>query len=91
MKSHEVKYWKTKDGRKIKIVDMTTSHITNSINLLKRVHARYIQETPYPVFNGEMAQFYADRDWLDLVQSTPKEMFPVIEELEEELKKRKRK
>lgn len=36
MKYGEVKYWRTKGGKSIRIVDMTTSHLKNTINMLKR-------------------------------------------------------
>lgn len=36
MKYGEVKYWRIKGGKLIKITDMTTSHLKNTINMLKR-------------------------------------------------------
>lgn len=33
---NDIKYWKTKDGKIIRISDMTTTHIINTIKMLRR-------------------------------------------------------
>lgn len=42
------KVWQTKDGRKIKIEDMETSHIENTINYLSR-NDKVVPELMYTV------------------------------------------
>lgn len=60
-----MKMWKQRDGKKIRIKDMTNSHLMNVIGLLLRYSS---QEKSYslcnfPSFNGEMAQYYAEQEW----------------------------
>jgi hypothetical protein len=81
--------WTTKDGRKIAIKDMTTEHIQNTINLLKRngfisvdTFNLYLS-TPGP--QGEMAQYYFDQE-LDEVLSSPTTEY--LDLFEEELQRR---
>ena len=64
----QTKIWKTKDGRKIRICDMTDQHLLNSIKLLIRAGERVKTEVLnyYPSFNGEMAQMEVDRQ-LDMI------------------------
>ncbi len=51
--------WKTKDGRKLNIKNMKTSHIINCINMLRR----QLWTIPYPKFKGEMAQDCAEKEY----------------------------
>jgi hypothetical protein len=58
--------WKTKDGQKIALGDMTDSHLENTIAMLERRKQAYGDGTDfpcYPNFNGEMAQFFAEKDY----------------------------
>lgn len=84
-----LKKWKTKDGKKIAIKDMETSHIQNALNLLKRKGfisrktLRFYLSTPGP--NGDMAQWAFEQE-LDDVISSPVSSF--IDLFERELSKR---
>lgn len=55
-------YWTTKDGRKIKITDMSDNHLINSIRLLRRVVGKMRLSHEFSGFsmlnfvNGEMAE-----------------------------------
>ena len=86
------KVWKTKDGKEIPIKDMTDSHIVNCVRLLSRAFNRYrldMFDSP-PSLNGEIAQECADREWLWAVtEMTAKDLFPIIEDLMEEVRHRK--
>lgn len=72
---YEKDWWETKDHKKIKISDMETSHIKNTINYLKK-HKDFYDEC------GGWDQesfYYDDNSWL---------VNDKIEELEYELNKR---
>jgi hypothetical protein len=87
------KMWKTKDGRKVRICDMGESHLENTIALLRRAHARYVAEATadYPMFQGEMAQFYAEQEWESAVSSAPEDTYPILIDMREELFRRRNK
>jgi len=52
--------WKTREGKKIRICDMTDEHLLNAIKFCE-LRAKQIKNTvPYPNFNGEMAQMCAE-------------------------------
>ncbi len=71
-------YWKTKEGTKLKISEMETSHLINCANLMirkgfiknkdlilaqrERIHNEVL-ESGFPQFSGEMAQECAERDY----------------------------
>jgi len=57
--------WRTRDRRLVKIADMTDSHLWNTILFLRRCTVRHREQMMAnpPVFNGEMAQMYADQEW----------------------------
>lgn len=84
--------WITKSGKKIRIKDMTTSHLYNTVKLLERKAKQYQQDLPYPCFQGEMAQIYADNEW-DYITSKSIEdlcdlMYPAYTSLVKEYSKR---
>jgi hypothetical protein len=57
--------WTTKDGKKIPVCDMTTAHINNAINMLKR-NLDVMGDFPaYGGFSGDMAQYYAEQEMDD--------------------------
>lgn len=57
------KVWTCKDGTRLRICDMTDSHLNNAIKFLERKASELRIEMPYPSFQGEMAQFYAEREY----------------------------
>ena len=75
-------YWETKDHKMIKIKDMETSHIKNTIELLKRNPTFYDEE--YSFWDGGDADgmYYDYVDNRQLVEDK-------IDELELELRLRK--
>lgn len=83
--------WKTKEGKEIKICDMETSHIENSINMMKRKgfvnREEYLEiVSSYPVMNGDMAQYCAEQEYENwLASHMPSK---ILGELEKELEKR---
>jgi hypothetical protein len=81
--------WKTKDGRKLWIKDMTTSHIRNCMRLLDRSKDNAIFNVlslPYP--NGEMAQDCFDRELDELENAETADLYPVYTSFVKELEKR---
>ena len=71
-------WWETKDHRKIKIEDMDTQHIKNTINYLERHHDFYDR------YYGDMYEPYEHEDNSYLVDKK-------IKELQHELDRRKSK
>lgn len=84
--------WKTRDGREMPIAEMTLSHLENTIRFVERAYARWEDNQAAtispPCFNGEMAQYYAEREWLDAVTAPIEEVYPIYVELVAELKRR---
>lgn len=58
--------WGSLDGP-IRVADMELSHLRNAIAHCRRHRERLCANAfwryPYPNFNGEMAQLYAEQDW----------------------------
>lgn len=75
--------WETKDHKKIKISDMETSHIENTINFLKKHHNFYDEKYGFYDYDDGEA-FYNYEDNSHLVDKK-------IEELQYELDRRKEK
>lgn len=82
------KCWTCKDGRKIKIKDMSDSHLKNTIAMLERAHSSLIENAwaACSILQGEMASYYAEQeiDGLEEVNST----HPLYDDLVEEQNKR---
>ena len=75
-------WWETKDHKKLKIEDMETSHIENTIRYLKNHRNFYDEEFGgYAYDDGEPFYYYDDNSHL---------VDKKIEELEYELNKRKK-
>jgi len=85
------KKWTCKDGRKIRICDMTDSHLANTIAMLERAAPAARQQALNVMYfassclQGEMASYYAEQDIDRLEQSTVEEflsgLFPVYADL----------
>jgi hypothetical protein len=82
------KCWETKDGVILRIRDMRDSHLFNTIAMLEREHARLLNDAPFPDFQGEMAQYYAEQEWERMMSSGPESIFPVYCDLVAEAKRR---
>lgn len=65
LKKFELKYWTTKDNKRIQIKDLDIVHLKNIVNLLQRKFDSAINPmNDYPsLFQGEMAQMYAQQQW----------------------------
>ena len=58
--------WQMRDGTCIEVRSMTTSHIENCIAMLER----NMGSMPYPMFQGEMAQMYAEHEYDSFMDSS---------------------
>lgn len=76
-------YWETKDHRKIKICDMETSHIENTIKYLKK-HTDFYGKT---YFAGWTCDGDGDGQIYDYIDNSDL-VYKKIQELEYELNKR---
>ena len=74
-------YWETKNHCKVKINDMKTSHIKNTINYLKKHRDFYDEYYILGCCNDDDFESFDYEDNSELVEKK-------INELEEELKKR---
>ena len=88
-----MKTWTTKTGEKVPIIKMGDDHLTNTLRMLLR-HAALIQlRTPFPTFNGEMAQYYAEQEYDALMEKTPEDVasdaFPSWDWLLDEAERRR--
>jgi hypothetical protein len=82
------KKWKMQNGTKIRICDMEDSHLLNTIKMLDKMSNIVKRKTPYPNFNGEMAQYCAEQDHDRMLEATPEYFFPIYEDLYNEAERR---
>lgn len=82
------KNWTCKDGRKVRICDMTDSHLANTIAFLERVASQQRQQTINAAYScaatlqGEMASYYAEQDIDRMEQSSDDEwLHPLYDDL----------
>jgi len=75
------KVWTTSDGKRVRICDMTDTHLTNAIKSCRRHHEEAKVALPVPMFGGDMAQFYSDQDYERFMNSDPEETFPLYPDL----------
>jgi hypothetical protein len=84
--------WTMSGGEKIRICDMADSHLLNAERLCRREAAKMRDNLPYPMFQGEMAQFYAERDYERFQDMTDEEVayqeIGVYEDLLKEIARR---
>ena len=92
----QTKIWKCKDGTKIRIRDMESSHLLNTIKMLKR--ATYIRhkesiklgEQMLCILQSEMAIMSVENDLNNMYENEPDPLdyFPIYENLINEAAKR---
>ena len=58
--------WITRDGQNIRIKDLSDTHLRNIIGMLERKAQHTADSCSVPAFQGEMAQFYAESDFMAL-------------------------
>jgi hypothetical protein len=81
MISKQMALWTTKEGKKIRICDMEDSHLLNSIRLIERRVCELKANVDPPSFNGEMAQMHAEQMYLNFMDLTIEDFFPVYGKL----------
>lgn len=83
--------WKMATGQKIRIKDMTDSHLLNTIRMLQRKHQEVCLEAQGAAssFNGEMAQMYAEQEADCVISCGPGYVFDIYGDLVKEAKRRK--
>ena len=84
----QTKVWTTKDGRRIRICNMSSVHISNTIAMLERkteLVTEAMLDEAYGLtsfLQGEMAQFSIECDIRRLEEGvSPSELFPIYENL----------
>lgn len=89
------KVWTCKNGSKVRICDMSNSHLLNTIKLLYKTAAknRNYALCYVPDFQGEMAQYYAEQEWDSLNEMSDLDFafnnYPILENLIEDAERRK--
>lgn len=65
-----------KDGTKIRVCDMTDSHLDNALAMMKRMGNAIQLEAAchFPSFGGEMAQYYAEQEFDRMMEAQPMEL-----------------
>lgn len=79
-------FWTTRNGERLNIRDMETSHLRNCLRLLERrkeSHVKRISLLPEP--SGEMAQLAFEGELEAAMDSSVEELFPVYGKIKEEL------
>lgn len=84
------KIWITKDGTKIRIKDMTDSHLLNTIKMLDRKHSRVILDAYCfaNMLNGEMAQYQMEGEIDRLEEGDASQWCLLYDDLMEEASRR---
>jgi phosphoribosylamine-glycine ligase len=83
------KKWTMANGQKIRICDMTDTHLVNAIKMCEREHERAKATLLFPSFiTGEEASWLAEQDYENFLASGPEESFPLYEDLCEEAYRR---
>ena len=82
------KLWRMHNGKTIRICDMSDSHLENTIKMLRRKVEDIRLEIPFPNFQGEMAQYYAEIEYDYIMDCPDEELIPILEDLEDEQKRR---
>lgn len=91
----QTRLWRTKDGRKIRVCDMDSNHLSHTINMLRRTaEFELLEMGRFTQFlQGEMAQYFAEQDYDRLLSMCQEELCEYIhgdiyEALVEEHKRR---
>lgn len=83
-----IKVWRTKDGRRIPISQMTDNHLANVMNYLRAIYDQKVEESEFVTnYSGEVA------DTMDFISDPVGDIetvFPIYKELKKELKSRNR-
>lgn len=85
-----LKKWAMRDGQKVRIKDMTDSHLVNTIRMLGRKHDDE-KEAAWSVLStlqGEMAQMYCENDISRMEDNGPAATSPIYEDMMEEATRR---
>lgn len=78
--------WRMRDGTTIAIKDMTDSHLMNTIRMLWRAWDASVLEcgAAISMLQGEMATFYAEREFDQMLEETPADKWPIYDDLYDE-------
>jgi hypothetical protein len=78
------KVWRTRDGRRIPVADMTDDHLANVMQFLRRSHRRYVDTvTLYGIPDdvGEYAAEAAASEMADALMSNVEDVYPIYDDL----------
>ena len=79
-----MKIWVTKQGEKIRLIDLKDEHLINIIKMLERNHNFGLRDLSLPSFCGEMAQEWAEHEYFNIMQYEPVNLYPIYDALHEE-------
>lgn len=80
--------WVMRNGEAMFIDQMDVGHLVNSIQMLQRKHAAFLEMSEFPQRDNEFQQEVAETAFFSLMCSTPAVFWPVYDDLVDELKKR---
>ena len=83
-RSVDGKVWRTKDGRRIPLREMTDDHVMHAMGHLRRAHLRYITSLVYlgiPDDIGELAREAAEEERAEALESKVDDLFPIFDDL----------
>jgi len=83
-----MKIWTTKEGEKIRLIDLKDDHLINIIKMLERNHNFGLRDLSMPSFGGEMAQMDAESRYFALMKHEPWSIYPIYDALHKELSDR---
>ena len=83
-RSADGKVWRTKDGRRIPLREMTDEHLANVMQFLRRAHCRYVDTVTFygiPGTIGEFALEAAEQEMVDALESKVGDLYPIYDDL----------
>ena len=85
----QTKYWTCANGKKIRICDMTDTHLINTIKYLERKSEQYVQNLNPPNLQGDIAQYLAEQEYDAIIEDPSLTLPEIYYNLVDEMERRK--